>query len=181
MHSIRFMRSVRRASARGLTAYDRRRLERALRQARDARHFRRLLAVKLVAEGKAVMEAAHLCALSRPSVYRWLGRYLKSRQPEALRDSPRAGRPRSAPRLSDRLLRRLVQQSPQQAGWAIHGWTVPLLRTHLQQRGIEVSARTLRRRLHQAGLRWKRPRYVYVTRAPDLGQKKGALFVVSSA
>jgi transposase len=178
MRSIRLMRRVRSPAELGLTAYDRRRLERALREARDARHFRRLLAVKLVAEGKPVGEVARLCALSRPIVYRWLGRYLESHEPEALLDSPRTGRPRGASRLTDPLLRRLVQQSPQEAGWATHGWTVPLLCTHLHQQGIDVSPRTLRRRLHEADLRWKRPRYVYVTRAPHLGQKKGVLSVV---
>ena len=39
---------------------------------------------------------------------------------------------------------------------------------------IAVSAHTLRRRLREAGYRWKRPRYVYVGRAEHLGQKKGA-------
>ena len=29
------------------------------------------------------------------------------------------------------------------------------------------------RRLHEAGWRWKRPRYVYVERADHVGQKKG--------
>jgi len=103
---------------------------------------------------------------------------LESHEPEALLDSPRIGRPRSASRLTDTLLRQLVRQSPQEAGWATHGWTVPLLCTHLHQQGIDVSLRTLRRRLHEADLRWKRPRYVYVTRAPHLGQKKGVLSVV---
>ena len=40
--------------------------------------------------------------------------------------------------------------------------------------GIAVSARTLRRRLHEAGYRRKRPRYVYGQRAAHLAQKKGA-------
>ncbi|QSQ18706.1 transposase [Pyxidicoccus parkwayensis] len=172
------MRRVRSPAELGLTADDRHRLERALREARDARHLRRLLAVKLVAEGQSVADVARLCALSRPIVYRWLGRYLESHQSEVLLDRPRTGRPRGASRLTDTLLRRVVQQSPQEAGWATHGWTVPLLCTHLRQQGIDVSPRTLRRRLHEAGLRWKRPRYVYVTRAPHLAQKKGALSAV---
>ena len=70
----------------GLTAYDRRRLEWGLREARDARHIRRLLAVKLVAEGMPVGEVARLCALCRPIVYRSLGRYLESHEPKALQD-----------------------------------------------------------------------------------------------
>ena len=51
---------------------------------------------------------------------------------------------------------------------------MPLLRHYLQQRhDIAISARTLRRRLHEADYRWKRPRYVYAGRAAHLAQKKG--------
>jgi transposase len=52
--------------------------------------------------------------------------------------------------------------------------TALTLRQYLQQRhGIAISARTLRRRLHAADYRWKRPRYVYAGRAVHLAQKKG--------
>ena len=37
-----------------------------------------------------------------------------------------------------------------------------------------VENRPVARRLHEAGYRWKRPRYVYVERAAHLAQKKGA-------
>jgi transposase len=172
------MRPARSPAELGLRAYDRRKLERALRETRDARHFRRLLAIKLLAEGKSPSEAAHLSALSRPAVYFWLGRYLEERAPAALRDAPRQGRPKKAPRLTLERLRKVVQGSPLRANWASHGWTVPLLYTHLKKQGYEVSCRTLRRRLHEAGLAWKRPRYVYATAAPYPGQKKGALYAV---
>lgn len=178
MHSFWRMRPARSPTELGLTAYDRRKLERALRKTRDARHFRRLLAIKLMAEGKGPGEAAHLSALSRPAVYFWLERYLQARTPAALLDAPRKGRPKKAPRLTPERLRKVVQGSPRRAQWASHGWTVPLLRTHLKKQGYEVSCRTLRRRLHEAGLAWKRPRYVYATAAPYLGQKKGALYAV---
>jgi transposase len=51
---------------------------------------------------------------------------------------------------------------------------VPLLVHYLAtQEGIAISARTLRRRLHEADYRWKRPRHVYAGRAAHLAQKKG--------
>jgi transposase len=178
MHNFWPMRPARSPTELGLTAYDTRKLERALRRARDARHFRRLLAVKLIAEGKGPGEAAHLVALSRPAVYFWLERYLAQRAPSALLDAPRQGRPRKAPRLTAERLRKLVQGSPQKAAWASDGWTVPLLCTHLKRQGFELSPRTLRRRMHAAGLAWKRPRYVYATAAAHPGQKKGALSAV---
>ncbi|MBF5044729.1 MULTISPECIES: helix-turn-helix domain-containing protein [Myxococcaceae] len=172
------MRRARPPSELGLTGRDVRRLDKALHAARDARHFRRLLAVKLVAEGKTVAEAARLSAMSRPAVYAWVERYVQRRRPEALEDAPRAGRPREAQALSAERLRALVAKSPTECGWASGGWTVPLLCAHLAHEGCSVSCRTLRRRLHEAHLAWKRPRYVYALAAPHLAQKKGGLFAV---
>ena len=67
-----------------------------------------------------------------------------------------------------------LARDPRGCGYQATSWTVPLLRQYLQQRhGIAISARTLRRRLHAADYRWKRPRYVYAGRAVHLAQKKG--------
>jgi hypothetical protein len=63
---------------------------------------------------------------------------------------------------------------PRRCGYQATSWTVPLLAHYLAVReGIAVSARTLRRRLHEAGYRWKRPRHVYAGRATHLAQKRG--------
>lgn len=172
------MRQARSPAELGLTVHDRGRLERALRDARDARHFRRLLAVKLLADGWAVSSVGRVCALTPPAVYKWLGRYLEQHQVEALVDKPRRGRPRTASGLTDELLAHEVRRNPHQLGYATHGWTVALLSTHLHHHlGIRVSQRTLRRRMRALHLRWKRPRYVFSTQAEHLPQKKGALFV----
>jgi transposase len=67
-----------------------------------------------------------------------------------------------------------LARDPRGCGYQAASWTVPLLRHYLQQRqDITISARTLRRRLHEADYRWKRPRYVYAGRAVHLAQKKG--------
>ena len=50
-----------------------------------------------------------------------------------------------------------------------------LLARHLSSRlRVAIGPRTLRRRMREAGLRWKRPRYVYHLRDPHAPQKKGA-------
>ena len=68
-----------------------------------------------------------------------------------------------------------MARDPRRCGYLATTWTVPLLVHYLAAHdGIEVSHRTLRRRLHEAGWRWKRPRYVFVERAAHMGQKKGA-------
>jgi transposase len=153
---------------------DRRRLERALPAARDARLYRRLEAVLLVAEGQTISEAARRVRVARLSVRRWVDRYLAGHDAATLADRPRRGRPRSAPRLTRRRLAAALARDPRRCGYQATSWTVPLLGHYLRQRhGVTVSARTLRRRLHDAGYCWKRPRYVYAGRATHLAQKKG--------
>ena len=153
---------------------DRRRLERALSVAREARLYRRTEAVLLVAEGQPISEAARRVRATRLSVRGWVERYLATDDAAALADRPRRGRPHSAPRLTPCRLAAALARDPRGCGYQATSWTVPLLRQYLQRRhGITISARTLRRRLHAADYRWKRPRYVYAGRAAHLAQKKG--------
>jgi transposase len=168
------MRRHTRAEVQRFSSTDRRRLERALSAAREARLYRRIEAVLLVAEGQPIGDVAQHVRATRLSVRRWVGRYLAAHDATVLADRPRRGRPHSAPRLTPRRLAAALARDPRGCGYQATSWTVPLLRQYLQQRhGIAISTRTLRRRLHAADYRWKRPRYVYVGRAAHLAQKKG--------
>jgi transposase len=153
---------------------DRKRLAAALSTAREARVYRRLEALLLVAEGYSVAEAARRCRVNRSSAHRWLAQYRAEHDATALRDRPRSGRPRLHHTLTPRRLAATLARDPRRCGYQATSWTVPLLAHDLAAKGIAVSPRTLRRRLHEAGYRWKRPRYVYVQRAIHLPQKKGA-------
>jgi transposase len=153
---------------------DHKRLAAALSTAREARVYRRLEALLLVAEGYSVAEAARRCRVNRSSVHRWLAQYRAEHDATALRDRPRSGRPRLHHALTPRRLAATLARDPRRCGYQATSWTVPLLAHDLAAKGIAVSPRTLRRRLHEAGYRWKRPRYVYVQRAIHLPQKKGA-------
>lgn len=154
---------------------DRRRLATALDETRAARVYRRLEALLLVAEGQSVAEAARRCRVDHSSVHRWLAQYIARHEASALDDRPRRGRPRCKSALTTRRLAAALARDPRRCGYRATSWTVPLLAQHLAAHdGIAVSARTLRRRLHEAGYRWKRPRYVYRQRAAHLAQKKGA-------
>ena len=156
-------------------ANDRRRLKRALSKAREARVYRRIEAVLWVAEGHAISEAARRVRAPRLSVRRWIERYLIERDVTALADQARSGRPRLADQIGATRLDEILERDPRNDGYLATTWTVPLLVHYLHEHdAIAVSAHTLRRRLREAGYRWKRPRYVYVGRAEHLGQKKGA-------
>jgi transposase len=158
----------------GFTGHDRRRLRLAMRQAASARLFRRLQAVLRVAEGASVAQAAEGVGVERSTVHRWVERYRQWHRVEDLADVPSPGRPSQAEELDETLLQQVLAEDPREHGLLATTWTVPLLAAHLgQTHGCVVSDRTLRRRLHEYGWRWKRPRYVYHERARHVAQKKG--------
>jgi transposase len=158
------------------TAHDRRRLAAALHRARDARHYRRLQAVWLVAQGYSARTVASLLKASRRWMTKVLARYRLRRCPADLAEAKRSGRPRVASELSTEQLLALLRTDPRSLGYAATGWTTPLLAAHLRRSGMgPLSVWTLRRRLHAADFAWKRPRYVFAQKEPHRAQKKGPL------
>ena len=163
-------------NANKFSGHDRRRLAKAMSTASGWHLYQRAQAVLRVAEGYTLAEAASLSGVDRTSVYRWTQRYLAARNPQDLADEPRSGRPRMAPMLTEKWLARILAQDPRQHGYRATTWTVPLLATHLRQHyQCSLSEDTLRRRLHECDYRWKRPRYVFHERDPQVAQKKGRL------
>ena len=161
-------------SKRGLRQRDRIRLQTLLQSARTPVEHQRIRAVLLIAEGYSVAEAAETVGLSRPCVHRWLGWYLEHRRECTFRDAERSGRPAIELPLTDLELIELIKQSPINYGYMSTEWTVALLLQYLhQQYHLDIGDDALRERLHQIGLRWKRPRYVYTEPEPHLAQKKG--------
>jgi transposase len=157
------------------TSCDRRRLKAAMGRVRDARHYRRLAAVWLVAKGHSVGATANLLNASRRWVTKALARYRARRRPEELAEGKRSGRPPVAPGLSRQRLTELLQTDPMSLGYAAVGWTAPLLSAHVRRcdAADALCVRTMRGRLHAAGLAWKRPRYVFSQKEPHRAQKKG--------
>jgi len=168
------MRRAKSPSERGFDRYDRHRLTRALREAAEVRTYRRVQAVLLVAQGRTSPEAARITGTRPWSVYHWVRAYVHTHRPDCLRDAPRSGRPQAAQTITDARLVREFRRDPMRLGYRATGWTVSLLADHLQhQYGCAISPRTLRRRMRDLDLRWKRPRYVYATKDPNRAQKKG--------
>jgi transposase len=144
-----------------LTAGQRRRLRRQLRQARDAHVYRRTLAVLEVAQGKPVSEVSQALGVSRQSVHNWLAGYLQGHDPADLRDAPRPGRPSLWTEDARAVLVALLGHGPQRLGWQQANWTVGLLAQELRRRsGRGFSQDTIRRELRRQGFVWKRPRYL---------------------
>jgi transposase len=161
---------------RGLDGRDRQRLTKALAQAREARLFRRLQAVLLVAQGRNPVEVTQITGLSRRSVYYLLGRYLHSHHAADLADQPRAGRPPEAPELTRPRILRELRRSPLKLGYRTNVWTVGTLAHRLNERyHCSIGPWALRQRMKRSGLACKRPRYFYSEKAPHVAQKKGGL------
>src|SRR5262249_22060561 len=96
------------------------------------------------------------------------------RQVEDLQEAARSGRPISAEKITLARIAREFRRDPLRLGYNSVCWTVPLLASHLSKRyGCRISAITLRRRMKEMGLRWKRPRYVFSQKAPHIAQKRG--------
>ena len=160
-----------------LTAAERVRLRTAMKQTTSARLYRRLQAVWLASEGHSATQVAAISGASARSVQYWCATWRhskKHRHPhQALAVKPRPGRHPVVPALDRARLLNELAADPLALGYAATNWTVPLLAAHLRGKGCPISPRTLRRRLHAAALRWKRPRFVSAEPAPHVAQKKG--------
>ena len=153
-----------------LTASQRRKIRTKLRQTHDVRLYRRLLAVLEFDHGTPLRAIAELLGMSCQSVYNWIARFQQGCDGSELSDAPRSGRPARTGEVINALLRTLMIVSPEWFGYYATHWTVPLLRNQLRQNtGEQYSSDTVRRRLHELGYVWKRPRYVL---APDPEREK---------
>ena len=156
-----------------LTTQQRQALERQLHQAQNARSYRRTLAVLEYSRGRPVAQIAQMLSVTRQSVYNWIDAYARQRQPSALLDEARSGRPRLLTEPLQAQLLALLDTTPDRLGYFARTWSVPLLAAQMQAAtGIVFSDETIRRVLHQQRFVWKRPRYVL---APDPDREKKTL------
>lgn len=119
---------------RGFNSRDRQRLSKALTEVVEARVFRRIQAVLLVAEGRTPVEVSRITGLNLPSVYNQIRRYLQSHQVGSLFDLPHTGRPPDAPDLTEAQILRELRRSPLKFGYRTNTWTVETLAHHLNER-----------------------------------------------
>jgi len=144
-----------------LTQAQRRRLQRQLHQTPDARVYRRTLALLEYSRDRSVTDIAVSLGVSRQSVHNWIAAYENARNPNALRDARRSGRPRLWTPQRQALLRSLLETSPDRLGYWALNLTVPLLSEQIEREtGHRLSEDTIRRELQRQRYVWKRFRYV---------------------
>jgi transposase len=144
-----------------LKHWQRRRLRQQLKTARDARTYRRTLALLELDRGRTAADIAEMLGVSRQSVHNWAANFARDPDPSTLADDERTGRPPVLAEQTESALRSLMPRSPQDLGYPDTDWTVPLLQRELEGgAGLQPSDETVRRGLHRLGYVWKRPRYV---------------------
>lgn len=134
-----------------------------LRRARYG-HLLGLHIVLLCGAGKTPSEIADFLFCSRSSIYRAVEAYRDGTLSLELDEAGTLGSPVRTRVLSAwlrRALLSLLKKSPQVFGWCRTRWSCALLATQLQARhGLEVSAETMRRWIHEVGWVWKRPKLI---------------------
>ncbi len=155
-----------------LTDEERTALDHALHATGRVREWRRVQAVRLLADGREAPEEAQVLGCSASSVYYWAEDW-RTAGLAGLAEGPHAGRPRRLDADAEAVLEHLLGEDPQTHGYAATDWTVPLLHTELVRRGQHLSERTLRRALHRLGFHWKRPNYRLGRPDPAYEAKKG--------
>ncbi len=155
-----------------LTRDERAALHAAQACSRTVRHWRRYQAVLLRADGVPVATVAQTLDCTETSVYNWVAAW-RADGLVGVAEGAHPGKVRRlAPSAEAVLETLLVEGDPQAHGYAATGWTVPLLRTELANRGWVAAERTIRRTLHRLGWRWKRPKFVLGRPDPAYQEKK---------
>src|SRR5438270_9986044 len=100
-----------------LTPWQRRRLRRQLAKTRDARLFRRTLAVLEFDHGRSAADIARMLGVTRKCIHDWAGAYTEGRDPASLEDEGGRGRHPSRDEDQEHLLEALLASSPQDLGY----------------------------------------------------------------
>jgi transposase len=118
----------------------------------------RALMVLWRAEGLSTREIAARLGCDRQSVTPWIERY-QAWGVAGLEDRTRPGRPRHLDAATLDQLESALEHPPPETSGVRARWTLARLRTAFADRAARAfGVTTLRRRLHERGFRWRRPR-----------------------
>lgn len=134
----------------------RRMMKKTVQKSKDKGLCRRLTAILMVYAGLKITEIAeHLCA-ARSSVGRWINLFILLGEIGLMTRKP--GRSKGYPeKLIQKMLRVLVESSPQVFGWSRSRWSVELLALALSELfGITFNKSSIYRLIRQAGIVWRR-------------------------
>jgi transposase len=152
-------------------------LEYVIAHAHDARIAQRAYALLWLDDGDSVPEVATRLAVTRQSVYNWIGLFDTRADCEVtarLQDAARCGRPCTARGIIDPLIDAVVDLDARDFGYRSTVWTAALLVRYLADKhGLTVSDDSVRLAIARLRIRWKRPRHRLALRPLRWRQAKG--------
>ncbi len=159
-----------------LTETERNTLDELYRTTKDPRLRTRAQMVFLSADQQMKVPAiAPIVGESESTVLRWLKRYA-AESITGLSDAPRPGRGTTVTLAYRQQLVEAVRRRPRTLDLPFSLWTLQRLGDYLAERsGIRVSTETVRRTLHQMGIRLSRPQHKITSPDPEYGLKKRRL------
>jgi len=136
--------------------------------------------VRLSDEGYSPPQIGILFSYDAATVRRWLKQFQADlddggfeRAVAKLHDEPRSGRPRNTTTEEDATIKEVLQTEPTELDNRAGFWTLPMLKNCLSEvKKIDLSISSLRRRLHELGFVWRRPRLAPAKRTdPETASK----------
>lgn len=139
-----------------LTRIKRRLLKKTVQKSKDKDFCRRLTAILMLYAGLKVTEVAEFLCAARSSVGRWINLFIQLGEAGLMSRKP--GRSKGYPgKVIQKMLRALVDTSPQVFGWHRSRWSVELLALTLSElSGITFNKSSVYRWIRQAGIVWRR-------------------------
>lgn len=130
----------------------------SLHRTTGSKPTQRLLAAIAYKNGISLTELAAWYGVERKTIYNWLTRIEAEGIDAGSRDDDRPGRPSKLGSEQREELTAALQAPPPSTDWSVAAWTPELVQTYVRERfGVDYSVSSCRRRLRDAGLRY-RPR-----------------------
>ena len=134
-------------------------IKQAIKQDKRPEVRQRAIGLRLLHEGKSPKAVAEFFSVSQPTVYDWYHRW-QAQGVEGLANRSKSGRPLKAKPDYVALLKEVVEQNPQELGYAFGLWTIERLRLHMKAKtGIELKRTQLHTVLKDNGFVYRRPKH----------------------
>jgi len=118
-------------------------------------------AVRAVLQGQPLCQVADAFGIDRSTLYRWVCRYDEAGE-QGLQRKAGSGRPRLLAKFDVDALNDVLVEPASEFGFETDLWTVKRVRQVVQEHyGVAVSARTIWRRLRDAGFTYQKPERQY--------------------
>jgi transposase len=132
----------------------------------------RIRAVQALRDGMTVSQVAQAYQVDRTTLYRWRTRYERAEGTRGLLRAPGSGRPRKLQEFTPERWRGIVLQPASSFGFETDFWTAKRLHQVVtEQWAAGVTARTILRRLQEAGLTYQKPTREYFEADPVARQE----------